>query len=566
MFTWGMARNSSVETPPYDGAGVYANDSTITMDNALLRENLAAHNGGALYLANGSILTGDGSIGDGYNAYPNSALKGGGLYVTNSAIYFEGNILDNRADSMGAGLYALSSSVVFTDVNIGGVGSYGTNILTGTITYGGGLFLTDSNLSMLRTSINGNATAATPTSIRGLGLYATNNSVIHMTDSTIEQHDAVGSTTGQAGALYLDNSDATLDNSMVLSNTSSHNGGAVLLSGNSVLTLTDSLLENNRSTSGQGGAVAVESNGPELIVDGTNFYSNQARSGGAISMGENTQATFSNSRFGSSGRSNRATAGSGGAIMVDTATLDLENCRFMYNQATLNGGAIAAVDATVDISINASSCNPANTKCSKFNNNASNSDGSLFGSGGAIYNEDSVLTMDQTWIYANTAFSGGGMYQDGVFADSTVGNCLIYGHTVSTYAAGVFNRNGSMFFRNLTLVEGGIAYLQWAGSGTFYQSIVWTNNFDGVIRVGGTVSGNCSIDRGGNVGIIDNPDFVDAGADDYHLQAGSPAIDACNSGLGSDLGGHSRPVGNGYDMGAFEFSSYAVFLPISLRQ
>lgn len=52
-----------------------------------------------------------------------------------------------------------------------------------------------------------------------------------------------------------------------------------------------------------------------------------------------------------------------------------------------------------------------------------------------------------------------------------------------------------------------------------------------------------------------NPGFVNAGGGDYHLQAGSPAVDA-GLALGSlvpdDYDGATRPKGAGYDMGAFE--------------
>jgi hypothetical protein len=55
--------------------------------------------------------------------------------------------------------------------------------------------------------------------------------------------------------------------------------------------------------------------------------------------------------------------------------------------------------------------------------------------------------------------------------------------------------------------------------------------------------------------IIANPQFVDPGAHDYHLLAGSPAIDTGTSYLApnTDLDGHTRMQGAGYDIGAYEF-------------
>lgn len=53
-----------------------------------------------------------------------------------------------------------------------------------------------------------------------------------------------------------------------------------------------------------------------------------------------------------------------------------------------------------------------------------------------------------------------------------------------------------------------------------------------------------------------NPLFVNATADDYRLQAGSPAVDkGVSTGIGPDIVGTARPKGAAYDIGAYEFGS-----------
>ncbi len=59
----------------------------------------------------------------------------------------------------------------------------------------------------------------------------------------------------------------------------------------------------------------------------------------------------------------------------------------------------------------------------------------------------------------------------------------------------------------------------------------------------------------GTGNITGNPLFVDASAADYHLQPGSPCIDAGTSykAPDTDYDGTSRPQGSGYDIGAYEY-------------
>jgi hypothetical protein len=70
----------------------------------------------------------------------------------------------------------------------------------------------------------------------------------------------------------------------------------------------------------------------------------------------------------------------------------------------------------------------------------------------------------------------------------------------------------------------------------------------------GDIQGGCSgvSTSGGNIG--SNPRFVGARARDYRLSAGSPAINRArpDHSLGFDTRGRRRPLGGGYDVGAFE--------------
>jgi hypothetical protein len=68
--------------------------------------------------------------------------------------------------------------------------------------------------------------------------------------------------------------------------------------------------------------------------------------------------------------------------------------------------------------------------------------------------------------------------------------------------------------------------------------------------------------------LTSDPQFVNATTANFRLQATSPAIDAgsADGAPGFDFDGKSRPAGDGYDIGAFEYSatsgSTKTFLPL----
>jgi predicted outer membrane repeat protein len=71
---------------------------------------------------------------------------------------------------------------------------------------------------------------------------------------------------------------------------------------------------------------------------------------------------------------------------------------------------------------------------------------------------------------------------------------------------------------------------------------------------------------GGAHDVAGDPLFVNPAGDNYHLAAGSPAIDTgANVGVATDLDGVTRPQGNGYDIGAYEYRRFTVYLPIVIR-
>jgi hypothetical protein len=110
------------------------------------------------------------------------------------------------------------------------------------------------------------------------------------------------------------------------------------------------------------------------------------------------------------------------------------------------------------------------------------------------------------------------------------------------------NSNGQIAAINSedVLIENNVAY----GTGTKpvapTSGSEITENYN--ILYNGTTTGKGAND------LVANPMFVTAGSN-FQLQAGSPAIDSANSAyaVATDLSGNPRPVGAGYDRGAYEY-------------
>ncbi len=103
---------------------------------------------------------------------------------------------------------------------------------------------------------------------------------------------------------------------------------------------------------------------------------------------------------------------------------------------------------------------------------------------------------------------------------------------------------------------------QWRGS---YVEIKHCNIEGGQGSIGDPGAPSTLVWGAGNIDV--DPLFVDPASGDFHLQAGSQAIDAGTDEEAppTDLDGYTRPCGDGYDLGAYEFGNCGS-LPGSFRR
>jgi parallel beta-helix repeat protein len=195
--------------------------------------------------------------------------------------------------------------------------------------------------------------------------------------------------------------------------------------------------------------------------------------------------------------------------------------------------------------------------------------------------------LDRNIIYNNSGYAIH-IFHSGRndVSDNIVRNNVMYGNAfddgarnqglgVLILASGANNQAyNNIIYNNATLHGGAaisVAYTNGQTNNQIYNNTIYGNAGAGIeinTSAPGTVVRNNIVYNNGNT-IVDwgatgtiqlnnlttNPQFVNASANDFSLQAGSPAIDAgaMVSTVATDIKGTARPQGATYDIGAYEY-------------
>jgi hypothetical protein len=225
-------------------------------------------------------------------------------------------------------------------------------------------------------------------------------------------------------------------------------------------------------------------------------------------------------------------AGTGGGVYMNGGNMTLTNCSFTGNDGNNFGGGVAQYGGTLLVD-----------NCTFLSNRVQVS-------GGAIGVQSGTATLRNCLIARNTSDFGWGCALDLALlshANVTVTNCTF----AENFSGG--QRSGASILFN----EGNTL--------TVVNSIFWDvlSSYTGDIELGTNNNGNATVTysnvRGGYAGngnINADPLFVNAAADNYHLQTTSPCIDAGSASApnltATDLDGTQRILGSAPDMGAYE--------------
>jgi predicted outer membrane repeat protein len=257
-----------------------------------------------------------------------------------------------------------------------------------------------------------------------------------------------------------------------------------------------------------GGAIRVISNS-DIDINLCTFFNNGAMNYGGGVYVENAHADITNSRFDSN------TANEAGALMLFNGTATVSDTTFVNNDGGGQGGAILTYQVAITLN-----------KC-VFDSNTASRGGAVAireGTGGSITN---------SLFIGNSAGDHGGAINYESQLNASIANCTFVDNTAATRGGGVFwhSSGGSLINSIFMNNDKNAIYENDASADPLVKNNLFFSNPDGVYydesstSYGSGVNLNSGVAQATN-NIDGNPNFINAGAGDYHLQAVSPARQA----------------------------------------
>ncbi len=346
------------------------------------------------------------------------------------------------------------------------------------------------------------------------------------TGSIIDGFTITNGNEGDGGGIYCYSSYPIIRNCILDGNNTASSGGGIFCFGTSdtnTVEIDDCIFKNNHSNSGAG--IYCTHASPEI----TNCFIE----GNSVNLW-------------------------GGGIHCHTSSPTITNCEILGNAASERGGGIYCDGNSL----------PRITDCT-ISGNSTLDDG-----GGISCSGNSNPNISSCFIAQNIALDNGGAiwcYN----SDPEITNCMIFENTADNVGGGAFlNSNSDPKITHCTItdnsagVNGGGICCDYGSSPIIKNCILWNDSPQEFYIISGDPDVTYSDVQGGWPGegnIDSDPLFVDPGSDDYHLQRGSPCIDAgIDAGVYIDIDGDVRPWGEGFDMGADECAENIPPDPFSL--
>ena len=436
------------------------------------------------------------------------------------------------------------------------------HIISNSAAYGGGVFQEG---AAGRVDAIGSWIELNTSSNHGGGLYVRGSAAFTNTQVLSNTANSHG------GGVHIDSGSAMVSGGVWRANRAGNNGGAINLNGS--LSLSGTVIISN--TAINGGGVQQWNSGPTIWLTNTRFERNVASGVGGGAAISGTLIVYGSTFATNTVDSGNSSSTFGGGLYVDSAG-QISASIFTGNSALcLNGGSCSDADGG-GLFDDASNVTLTNVIFQ------SNQAGRM---GGGMGSEHSSPVLFNVIFRGNEAGWGGGLYHD--FGSPLLTNVLFSGNQ-GGWAGGMLASRDNPTLKQATFSgndgynQGG-ALMNYYGTPTLINSILWNNiatngpeiyNADpnpvitvtySDIKFTGVYTGVGNLNADPRFVLPISYTAAPTTAGNYHLRVDSPVIDhGMNAGVTMDLDGHPRPIGLGYDLGAYE-ALLNVYLPLILR-
>ncbi|MBQ9790480.1 MAG: right-handed parallel beta-helix repeat-containing protein, partial [Clostridia bacterium] len=484
-------KTSTVDSTSWKGGAIFSRNSTINISNSSFVNNVAASYGGALAFNTNSTV----KILGGVTIGSCRASYGGGISLENdSKLTISGdNVIKNcSATYNGGAIWNSSGKLTIEDCEI--IGNTAKRSCGGGIWNDGGEVIINScTISDNIADYNG----------KGGAIYISNSGTFTMNGGNISGNTV---TTGFGGGIYVYSGTFTMNGGSISENTATNHGGGVYVSSSSTYIINEGSIFDN--TANLGGGVYVNGGtinhtggviGGDAVSDG-----NTATNGGGVYIYSGTYNL-------NGGHVSGNTATNNGGGIYNSANLNTSGwCEIMSNTAK-NGGGIASEGGSILIK-----------ETLLYLNEATNVGGGIY----TVTSTSSTFELNNSELYDNSAYRGGGIYHSAGFDFYITGSTVIDSNNASNHGGGVYVNKGSLYLGSPDLPFNGEIGANRAGSyggaifsyGNVYQyggcigpgASCYSGNTASVgggvhirsgkyVMFGGRIEGNTSTKQGGGI-------------------------------------------------------------------
>ena len=366
------------------------NSSEISIMNSIFQNNSANHLGGAVAVAEKSVL-----------------------YISNTTFENNAQVSVSTKNVHKPFILPQGGGAIYLFKSVGNISN--SRFYNNSASYAGGSVYATSNCSL---SIS-NTTFENNVAVAFGGTITSVNCFMNIQHTKFKNNSVLNKVDGKGGGLYLPFNSTIEISHTLFSKCHASIGGAITSNSSTIIMFNSSVIANT-------GSAVVLGKGDSFEIKNSSFYNNSTPKDGGAIICDACVLQMTNTRF----SYNRAVR-RGGAVNVDDSKLIAHSCLFTDNDA-YTGGAMDIMYSNVSIFD------------STFSNNTATD-------GGIARLEEAYLVMTNNHLSNNTAHGDGGVIL-AASVTMLMSNCLVINNTANGNGAVFFMEGGTTVLRNSSFV------------------------------------------------------------------------------------------------------------------